>query len=218
MEKKLSRESIIMAMLNASFTYSAGAASLSDIAGALGVKKASLYNHFTGREDIVAKTTDFCADYMRALSFVPNNIRELVQKYPAAAVFKGIARSFFKMHTQEPLFQIYTFVHSQKFFCAKSAAVAKECSQRLCSQVVHILELLGEAEKIALVSKNEVMDLAKRYSSVLQDLLCDYLVERKILVMQNPASGEGELFALPENSLVLKDLDQMTVSFFANVG
>ena len=42
MEKKLSKESIIMAMLNASFTYSAGAASLSDIAGLLGVKNASL--------------------------------------------------------------------------------------------------------------------------------------------------------------------------------
>jgi len=217
MEKKLSRESIIMAMLNASFTYSAGAASLSDIASSLGVKKASLYNHFNGRDDIVAKTTAFCADYMRAVSFVPHNIREIVQKYPAATTFKGIARSFFKMHTQEPLFQIYTFVHSQKFFSAKSAAVARESSERLSSQVELILKQLLEAKKIRVMMPNTISDLGKQFSAGIQSLLCDYLVERKILVMQNPASGEGELFALPDNSSVLKDLDTLVTSFFAKI-
>lgn len=217
MEKKLSKESIIMAMLNASFTYSAGAASLSDIADSLGVKKASLYNHFTGREDIVAKTTEFCADYMRAVSFIPHNIKEIVQKYPAALAFKGIAKSFFKMHTQEPLFQVYTFVHTQKFFSAKSAAVANESSLKLSGQVCQILELLCEVKKIAPLPKSEILDLGKRFSAGIQNLLCDYLVERKILVMQNPASGQGELFALPESSSVLKDLDSLTSSFFSKI-
>ncbi|MCR5319132.1 MAG: TetR/AcrR family transcriptional regulator [Treponema sp.] len=217
MEKKLSKESIIMAMLNASFTYSAGAASLSDIAGLLGVKKASLYNHFNGRDDIVAKTTDFCADYMRAVSFLPHNIKELVQKYPAVSVFKGIARSFFKMHTQEPLFQVYTFVHTQKFFSAKAASVAKESLAKLCSQVEQIIELLVEEQKFTSLSKSSAVELAKRYSEGIQSLLCEYLVERKILVMQNPASGEGELFALPETSPVLKELDLLTAFFFEKI-
>ena len=121
------------------------------------------------------------------------------------------------MHTQEPLFQVYTFVHSQKFFSAKSAAVASESSLKLSTQVCQILELLCEAKKIAPLPKSEVLDLGKRFSSGIQNLLCDYLVERKILVMQNPASGQGELFALPENSTVLKDLDTQTSSFFSRI-
>ena len=203
-------------MLNAAFTYSAGAASLSDIALALGVKKASLYNHFNGRDDIIAKTTEFCGDYMKALSFVPNNIEEIVQKYPAQNAFKGIARSFFKMHTQEPLFQVYTFVHSQKFFSTKCASIADESSVRLCSQVAHILELLAEKEKIDFLSKSEIPLASKRFALGIQTLLCDYLVERKVLVMQNPACGEGELFALPEESNVLKALDVLIADFFSS--
>ncbi|MBQ5449441.1 MAG: hypothetical protein IIT57_05320, partial [Treponema sp.] len=57
----------------------------------------------------------------------------------------------------------------------------------------------------------------KRFAAGIQNLLCDYLVERKILVMQNPASGQGELFALPESSSVLKDLDSLTSSFFSKI-
>ena len=74
-----------------------------------------------------------------------------------------------------------------------------------------------EAKKIAPLPKSEILDLGKRFSAGIQNLLCDYLVERKIMVMQNPASGQGELFALPESSSVLKDLDSLTSSFFSKI-
>ena len=55
MSEKLSRDTIIKAVLDTAFARSTGATSLADIANTLHVKKASLYNHFNNREDLITQ-------------------------------------------------------------------------------------------------------------------------------------------------------------------
>ena len=75
MAKGLSRDVIIKSVLHAAFIRSPGGISLSDVADELNIKKASLYNHFYNREDIIESTLDFCGKYYLSITFAPPDVR-----------------------------------------------------------------------------------------------------------------------------------------------
>ena len=82
--KNISREKIISAFLFCAFDKNVGATSLQDIAEYLGIKKASLYNHFAGRDEMYAATLEYCRDYCERLSFIPENF----MKQPEVVLWK----------------------------------------------------------------------------------------------------------------------------------
>ena len=51
------------------------------------------------------------------------------------------------------------------------------------------------------------------FCSGLNDLLNHYLLERKQLVMENPQSGEGELFSLPADDKALDEINAFVDKF-----
>ena len=106
MGEKITSDKVIRAFLDAAFMRSEGGTSLADISDILKIKKASLYNHFENRDDIVEKTLDSCSDYLGAITFIPNDIASVAKKYPAETVLKGIVSRYVKMHEKSPLFQI----------------------------------------------------------------------------------------------------------------
>lgn len=79
MSEKITKESIIKSLLDTAFYKSAGGTSLSDIAESLGIKKASLYNHFESRSDIIEQTTSSCAEYLKSISFIPAEIENVAK-------------------------------------------------------------------------------------------------------------------------------------------
>lgn len=212
MADKLSRDEIIEAVLNATFYKSTGATSLTDIANELHIKKASLYNHFNNREDLLAQTTSSCADYIRAITFIPPDVDTIAKKYSPETVLKGMVNRYFKMHEKSPLFQIYTFVESQKYFNADAAAIVKEEKEKICKQTVQVLLALAEQGKVFL-TKSSAEYASTWFCSGVNDLLNLYLVDRKQVVLKNPASGEGELFTLPADEKILDQVDSFVDQF-----
>ena len=205
MGKKISQEEIVMALVDISFFKSAGATSLSDIADKLGIKKASLYNHFENREAIVEGAFKFCSDYLGAINILPPDLNAVTKKYSAASVIKGIMDRYFKMHEKKPLFQIYTFVESQKYFSRTAAEIIARESRRFESQTEKLFDALMSNGKIYIPSaykKGCIQWLCNGINSILSATL----MQRKRMVMENPASGEGELFSLPPES----NLDDFT--------
>ena len=215
MGAKISKENIIRALLDASFFYSAGATSLKDVADRLGIKKASLYNHFDSREDLIKQTLASCADYIQAITFTPKDIEAVAKQYPPATVFKGIVNRFFKMHEKAPLFQIYTFVESQKYFSEDAATIIKEENAKISTQTLDVLTALHTLGKITL-PKRQLAGAATWFCAGIKDLLNIYLLERKAIVVNNPDSGEGQLFSLPEDGSGLEKVG-VFVDNFVNI-
>lgn len=196
MGERITKDDIIKSLLDKSFLQSAGATSLSDVAGRLNIKKASLYNHFNGREAIVSGAMSSCAEYIEAINFIPQDLEGVTTKYPVETVLKGIINRYFKMHEKSPLFQIYTFVESQKYFDQRAAKVVKDEYNKFVEQTTLVFSSLAQKNKINLKSQNPV-DLARWFSGASKIFLDMYLLERKKIVMENPESGDGELFTLP---------------------
>lgn len=217
MGKKISREEIIMALVDISFFKSTGATSLSDIADRLGIKKASLYNHFENRDAIVDSAFKFCGDYLAAINFLPPDLNSVSQKYSASSVLKGIVKRYFKMHEKRPLFQIYTFVESQKYFCKAASEIIFTEQKRLEEQTEKLFTALLNNGKI-FIPEAYKKSCIQWLCAGIGDLLSKRLMQRKRLVMENPASGEGELFSLPPDDSGLEEIDRLIEDFTRRIG
>lgn len=209
---KVSKEDIIKAFLDEAFMRSAGETSLKDIADKIGIKKASLYNHFESREDIVKQTFASCAEYISAITFTPKDIDAVTKKYPAPVVFKGIVNRYFKMHEKSPLFQIYTFVASQKYFSAEAAQITEEQDAKILADTQTVLRSLVSFGKLEL-SDDMIQHASQWFCSGMMNMLENYLLDRKRLVASSPASGEGELFSLPAEGKGLDKVDSFIDAF-----
>lgn len=212
MSEKITKENVIKSLLDTSFYKSAGGTSLSDIAESLGIKKASLYNHFESRNDIIEQTTSSCDEYLKSISFIPAEIESVAKKYPVETVLKGIVSRYVKMHEKAPLFQIYTFVESQKYFDIKTAQIIKEENEKLESQTAIVLECLLDLGKIK-ISKEQIPGISKWFCAGINDFLNRRLLERKQAVVQNPKSGEGELFTLQSDDKGIDEINKLVEQF-----
>lgn len=212
MGSKVSKDDIIRALLDTAFFRSTGATSLKDVAEKIGIKKASLYNHFESREDIIQQTMASCREYVEAITFTPKDIDTVTKKYPADIVFKGIVNRYFKMHEKAPLFQIYTFLESQKYFVKEATDIIKAENKKIILQTEQVLKALIQNRKIT-IEENRIHDLAVWFCSGMKELLNLYLLGKKIIVVNNPDSGEGQLFSLPADETALEKVDTYIDSF-----
>ena len=193
--EKITREKIIRALLDASFEKSEGATSLADISEILGIKKASLYNHYENRDAIVDDTIRWCGEYLKKLNFIPSDMTTTAQKYPAEAVIKGLVNRWYKMHEKDPLIKIYSFIESGKYFSNTAKEIVKENRERMTSQVSQAFKSLMNAKKIRPLSEKELSLYAENFSQSLREILDFFIVERKEKMRLNPENWEGSLFS-----------------------
>lgn len=212
MADKITVDKVIRAFLDASFMRSEGNTSLADIASILHIKKASLYNHFESRDDIVEKTLDSCAEYLGAISFIPGDIAAVAAKYPAETVLKGIINRYVKMHEKQPLFQIYTCVESLKYFNARAVKIIEDENKKLAEQTVITLTELKKSKKIS-IAEEQIPAAAKWFVAGITAFLSEYLMRRKQAVMAFPQSGDGELFQLAPDEKAMEKLSVLVEDF-----
>ena len=197
---KVTREKIILAFLDSCFAKNAGGTSLSDVADRLGIKKASLYNHYESRDAMVEDCIRWCGDYYRKTYFIPTDIDSISQRYPAENVMKAIINRWFKMNEKEPLIQIYSFIESEKYISTAAAKIAQETREKLVTQTKLALRSLAKAGKIIDLEENDLETLSKIMTSIAMSNLDDYIVAKKIEIRSNPESGEGSLFESKNDS------------------
>ena len=212
MSKGLSRDVIIKSVLHAAFIRSPGGISLSDIADELNIKKASLYNHFFSREDIMESTLDFCGKYYSSITFAPPDVEAVAQRYSAETVFKGVVDRYVKMHEKLPLIEVYVFLQSQKYFSKKAAFIVQNEQNKITAQTEQILSSLIKNQKLPLDGKS-IPACAKWFCAGVSSILCDYIMAKKQLIMENPETGEGELFSLPQDSSSLEAVEKLVSEF-----
>ncbi|MCR4822886.1 MAG: TetR/AcrR family transcriptional regulator [Treponema sp.] len=209
---KVTREKIILAFLESAFENNAGGTSLSDVAGKLGIKKASLYNHYESRDAMVEDCIRWCGDYYRKTYFIPTDIDSISQRYPAENVMKAIVNRWFKMNEKEPLIQIYSFIESEKYISTAAAKVALETREKLVNQTKQALRSLAKAGKIIDLEENDLETLASIMTSIAMANLDDYIVNKKIEIRSNPKTGEGSLFEQTSESDFSK-IDNLVTTF-----
>lgn len=211
--EKITQEKIILAFLNSCFEKNAGGTSLSDVATRLGIKKASLYNHYDSRDAMVEDCIRWCGDYIQKTYFIPNDIETISKKYSAESVLKGIVNRWFKMNEKEPLFQIYSFIESEKYISTEAAKISASNKQKLTEQTKVALKCLSNAGKIIELEEKDIDYLSVIFINMLRDNLDSSIVDKKIQIRSNPVTGEGSLFAPASDEIDFEQIDSLIENF-----
>ena len=204
-KKNISQEKIIQAFLASAFDKSAGATSLADVSEGLEIKKASLYNHFESRDAMYAASIAYSAQEIGAVSFLEEKTLESIKGGKAApsAVFKKLVTRYFELFENEPLFQIYVFIHSEQYFNLEALKIVEGENNQLCDSIKDMLSAFVAAKKIDKKSEKELKDISAEIAAVIIQHRDAYIAARKETVRQNPDSKAGGLFALPTDEVAL---------------
>ena len=98
---------------------------------------------------------------------------------------------------QKPLFQIYSFIESEKFISNDAAKVSDENKNRLLRQGQIMFKSLADNGKIIDASDAELQRFASILANIINAQLEAYIIGRKVEMRNNPETGIGELFATP---------------------
>ena len=211
--KRIDRDKIVQSFLVSAFEKSAGATSLADVASLLDVNKASLYNHFKSRDEIYDATLDFCAEYMGKVQFIPGSMDPLFELMPVDALAKLI-RQYFRSYEIEPLFQMYTFVHSNQFFAKKAADIAAGEKRKIAEGITDLAVKFAAAGKLNHHLLKDTQRHAAFFATALSEQLNTYITNKKETVRQNPESGAGSLFALPPDDSTLNEILEQDILYW----
>ncbi len=191
---KVSKEKIISAVLTCSFEKGVGATSLAAISSRLGIKKASLYNHYSSRDDMISDTVKYCGEVLSKTFFIPNNIEALASRYSAVSVLKAIVNRWFKLNEKEPLLLINSFIESEKYFSDDVQEIASEYRQKIIEQTTIALKNLSDAKRIKPLTDQQTRDFGVILASTIHDYLDDYIARKKTEIRLKPYTGKDSLF------------------------
>ena len=214
-KKRIDREKIVSAFLSSAFDKSSGATSLQDISDILQIKKASLYNHFTSKDEMYEASLVYCSDYLRAVNFLPEDLLkdDKIFSENVYDAFNKIIKRYIQLYETEPLFQIFTFIHTEKYFNKRASDIADEEIQKIEEGIFFLLKGFIKAGKLVQTEKLDLKNFAAWFSSALLQLIDSYIMHKKEIVRQNPESGPGSLFALPTDDNALNDIIQLSQSY-----
>lgn len=207
-KKQITQEKIIQSFLSSAAEKSAGATSLSDISDMLEIKKASLYNHFTSRDDMYNATLEYCSAEILNSTFMPKEVVEAAAsgkssaKGSALAYFKKAVTQYFKLFECDPFFKMYVFIHSEQYYNRRALDIVQADYKRLGEQLREALKIFKKAGKCSFDEK-ELKDISALLVSVITNQLDQYISRKQDIIRQNPDTGVGSLFALPTDETQL---------------
>jgi len=206
--KKLSREKIINAFLVSAFDSSAGATSLQNISDILQIKKASLYNHFESRDEMYAAVVLYCREYLDDVNFLPDDmfLNGSFIEEDIFSVVKKILRRYILLFENEPLFQIYVFIHTEQYFCRAAYLAVDAERNKIQNGFRTIFDAYLETGAICNSESKDMHTLADWYTSAFLQQLDIYIMRKKEVVRQNPECGAGSLFSMPSDESELEEI------------
>lgn len=206
--KKLSREKIINAFLVSAFDSSAGATSLQNISDILQIKKASLYNHFESRDEMYAAVVLYCREYLDDVNFLPDDmfLNGSFIEEDIFSVVKKILRRYILFFENEPLFQIYVFIHTEQYFCRAAYLAVDAERNKIQNGFRTLFDAYLETGAICNSESKDMHILSDWFASAFLQQLDIYIMRKKEVVRQNPECGAGSLFSMPSDESELEEI------------
>lgn len=199
----INQEKIIEAVLFCAFDKGMGDTSLNDISNYLNIKKASLYNHFASKEDMLKAIYTYCSDFNTKVNLISDEELSKTAGTQVEKLFKTCASNFIKKHEVDPLFQIYTFINSEKYFTKEVLDIYNAQLDKIENQAYLFFKLVNKDSSIDNAS---IKKEARYFCMGLMNFLDRYLAVRKETIRQNPESGVGALFALPSDDKMIQEV------------
>lgn len=214
--KSITRAKIIEAALFSAFKNGMGAVSLSDIAQSLQIKKASLYNYFSGKEELLCAVYEYADDFYSRVNFLDEEIFAKIDSASVQKKFKSITEEFVRAHEREPLLQICILVFSEKYFNKNCLEIFQKQKSKLQKQSLDFFKFASTILQKTIPTA-ELNSLAENFAEGFFARLDSYLAQKKELIRNNPECDAGSLFALPSDEDGIKKISSFAAEILRKI-
>lgn len=205
----ITREKIIEAALASAFEKGMGATSLADISQLLEIKKASLYNHFTSKDDILQAVYVYCSDSLNNVRIFPEYSEEDFKATLICAVER-----FILIHERNPLYGVYVLVNTEKYFSNNVFEIYENRKNKIVDEVFLFFKTANTKGFIKNLDDENIKKKAEEFCMILFSVMDSYLLRRKEAIRKNPESGAGSLFELPSDTNELNVIKKTVGDYF----
>lgn len=126
------KEEIILATLELAAEKGLAGVSMSMIADKIGIKKPSLYKHFSSKKEIVETMYQFLREQSKKNANIkPVNFSQLFQGKTAYEVLQGVVKGYANMNHQEKMLMFYKVIYSERSIQPMAARIVAEETERM---------------------------------------------------------------------------------------
>ena len=144
------KEEILIACLELAAEKGMGNVSMSQIADKVGIRKASLYNHFKSKDEIIKEMYEYIRSKAKeTVNPTGTDYGDMVKHQPPDEIIKFIVGNYMKMNSEPKINMLYRVVYSERSFQPEAARIMKEEAERMmlatkqlfyAMQVHHVLD------------------------------------------------------------------------------
>ena len=126
------KEEIILTTLELAAEKGLAGVSMSMIADKIGIKKPSLYKHFSSKDEIVEEMYQFLRDKSKENANIkPVDYSILFSEKTAYEVLKGVVQGYINMNHQEQMLTFYKVIYSERSIQPMAAKIMAEETERM---------------------------------------------------------------------------------------
>ena len=126
------KEEIILTTLELAAEKGLAGVSMSMIADKIGIKKPSLYKHFSSKDEIVEAMYQFLRDKSKENANIkPVDYSILFSEKTAYEVLKGVMQGYINMNHQEQMLTFYKVIYSERSIQPMAARIVEEETERM---------------------------------------------------------------------------------------
>ena len=126
------KEEIILTTLELAAEKGLAGVSMSMIADKIGIKKPSLYKHFSSKDEIVEAMYQFLRDKSKENANIKHvDYSILFSEKTAYEVLKGVMQGYINMNHQEQMLTFYKVIYSERSIQPMAARIVAEETERM---------------------------------------------------------------------------------------
>lgn len=126
------KEEIILTTLELAAEKGLAGVSMSMIADKIGIKKPSLYKHFSSKDEIVEAMYQFLRDKSKENANIkPVDYSIFFSEKTAYEVLKGVMQGYINMNHQEQMLTFYKVIYSERSIQPMAARIVAEETERM---------------------------------------------------------------------------------------
>lgn len=164
------KQKLILSLLELGSKMGIDNVSTSMLAKENGISKASVFHHFSSRDDMVSSLFAYC----RKLAYSQQITISFTGK--ASDVLFRAMDHWHDVYTTEPLCWFYSIIEAEKLIHAEASSIARTLSQMFDAQSRVLIEELAETGRLEV----EDLDLAiEMFSAMVQNLLTKTLIGKE---------------------------------------
>ncbi len=164
------KQKLILSLLELGSKKGIGNVSIAELAKANDIAKASVFHHFSSRDEMIAALFAYC----RKLAYTQQITISFTGK--ASDVLFRAMDHWHDLYTTEPLSWFYSIIETEKLIQGEASAIARTLSEMFDAQSRVLIEELAETGRLEV----EDLDLAiEMFSAMVQNLLTKTLIGKE---------------------------------------